>query len=73
MKVNDKILISPDLTRLKNWTEGTVIKVEYVFNGTVITAETKDKKVFSSRSEMFKNDISENKIVKTLVSILDAI
>ena len=28
MKIGDKVLISPDLTKLPDWTHGTVIEVE---------------------------------------------
>ena len=28
MKIGDKVLISPDLTKLPNWISGTVIEVE---------------------------------------------
>lgn len=55
IKVGDKVLISPDLTLLKEWITGTVIQVEdNPFVGTVISAETEDKNVFFGRTEMFK-------------------
>lgn len=55
MKVGDKVLISPDLTLLKEWIAGTVIQVEdNPFVGTVISAETEDKNIFFGRAEMFK-------------------
>lgn len=55
MKVGDKVLISPDLTLLKEWITGTIIQVEdNPFVGTVISAETEDKNVFFGRAEMFK-------------------
>lgn len=47
MKTGDKVLISPDLTKLPNWISGTVIEVENnPFVGIVISAETEDKNVF---------------------------
>lgn len=49
------MLISPDLTLLKEWVAGTVIQVEdNPFVVTVISAETEDKNVFFGRLEMFK-------------------
>lgn len=43
MKTGDKVLISPDLTRLPEWITGTVIMVENnPFVGIVISAETED-------------------------------
>ena len=47
MKKGDKVLISPDLTKLPNWISGIVIEVENnPFVGIVISAETEDKNVF---------------------------
>ena len=55
IETGDNVLISPDLTGLKKWTEGIVIEVENnTFNGTVIAAETKDKNVFFGRKDLFK-------------------
>ena len=51
----DRVLISPDLTGLAKWTEGTVIEVENnTFNGIVIAAETKDGNVFFGCKDLFK-------------------
>lgn len=48
------MLISPDLTLLKEWIAGTIIQVEdNPFVGIVISAETEDKNVFFGRAEMF--------------------
>ena len=45
MKIGDKVLISPDLTRMEGWITGTVIEVENnPFIGIVISAETEDNK-----------------------------
>ena len=55
MKVGDKVLISPDLTRLQEWVKGTVIEVESnPFVGIVISAETEDKNVFFGQKDLFK-------------------
>ena len=55
MKTGDKVLISPDLTKLPNWISGTVIKVENnPFVGIVISAETEDKNVFFGQEDLFK-------------------
>lgn len=54
-KVGDKVLISPDLTRLPDWVEGTVIEVENnTFVGVVISAETEDGDVFFGKEDLFK-------------------
>ena len=55
MKTGDKVLISPDLTKLPNWISGTVIQVESnPFVGIVISAETEDKNVFFGQEDLFK-------------------
>jgi HSP20 family molecular chaperone IbpA len=55
IETGENILISPDLTGLKNWSEGIVIEVENnTFNGIVIAAETRDRNVFFGRRELFK-------------------
>lgn len=55
MKVGDKVLISPDLTRLAKWVIGKVIEVESnPFVGTVISAETEDGDIFFGRKYSFK-------------------
>ena len=55
VETGDNVLISPDLTGLTNWTEGTVIEVENnTFNGIVVAAETRDKNVFFGRQDLFK-------------------
>ena len=55
VQTGDNILISPDLTGLKNWAEGVVIEVEKnTFNGIVIAAETKDRNVFFGQKDLFK-------------------
>ncbi len=48
-------MISPDLTLMKVWLEGTVIEVENnPFVGIVISAETADKNVFFGQEDLFK-------------------
>ena len=55
MKIGDRVLISPDLTRMEGWITGTVIEVEdNPFIGTVISAETEDKDVFFGKEDLFK-------------------
>lgn len=56
MKIGDKVLISPDLTRMEGWITGTVIEVEdNPFIGIVISAETEDKDVFFGKEDLFLN------------------
>ena len=53
--VGDKVLISPDLTHLPDWIEGTGIEVENnPFVGVVISAETEDGNVFFGKEDLFK-------------------
>lgn len=60
MKIGDKVLISPDLTRMEGWITGTVIEVEdNPFIGTVISAETEDKDVFFGKEGLFKPQTEE--------------
>lgn len=60
MKIGDKVLISPDLTRLQDWVKGTVIEVENnPFIGIVISAETEDKNVFFGQKDLFKLQTEE--------------
>lgn len=54
MKVGDKVLISPDLTHLKEWIKGIVIDVEdNPFVGIVISAETEDRNIFFGQADLF--------------------
>ena len=60
MKKGDKVLISPDLTKLPNWISGIVIEVENnQFVGIVISAETEDKNVFFGQEDLFKPQTEE--------------
>ena len=60
MKKGDKVLISPDLTKLPNWISGIVIEVENnPFVGIVISAETEDKNVFFGQEDLFKPQTEE--------------
>ena len=55
MKVGDKVMISPDLTNLPDWTKGTVIKVDNnSFVGIVVSAETADRNVFFGYEDLFR-------------------
>lgn len=54
MNVGDKVMISPDLTMMKEWVKGVVIQVEdNPFVGIVVSAETDDHNVFFGRQDMF--------------------
>lgn len=60
MKVGDKVLISPDLTRLPQWITGIVIEVENnPFVGIVISAETEDKDVYFGQADLLKPQTEE--------------
>ena len=60
MKIGDKVLISPDLTRMEGWITGTVIEVEdNPFIGTVISAETEDKDVYFGKDDLLKQQTEE--------------
>lgn len=60
MKIKDKVLISPDLTKLAGWVAGTVIEVENnPFVGVVISAETEDGNVFFGQEDLFKSQTEE--------------
>lgn len=60
MKIGDKVLISPDLTRMEGWITGTVIEIENnPFIGIVISAETEDKDVFFGKEDLFKPQTEE--------------
>lgn len=55
MKLGDWVLISPDLTQLKEWVKAKVIDIENnSFVGMVISAQTEDGNVFFGRNDMFK-------------------
>ena len=60
MRVGDKVLISPDLTKLSNWISGTVIEVENnPFVGIAAASETEDKNVFFGQEDLFKPQTEE--------------
>ena len=55
MKLGDLVLISPDLTSLKEWIKAKVIDVENnPFSGLVISAKAEDGEIFFGRNEFFK-------------------
>jgi hypothetical protein len=55
MSTGDRVLISPDLTGLSDWTEGRVVEIENnTFNGIVLAAETDDENIFFGKQDLFK-------------------
>ena len=55
MALGDNVLISPDLTKQKEWVKGQVIEVENnSFIGTVISAKTANGTIYFGRAEDFK-------------------
>lgn len=55
MKTGDSVLISPDVTHMSGWTEGTIIDVENnPFVGTVISARTQSGDIYFDREYKFK-------------------
>ena len=55
MKLGDLVLISPEVTRLSDWTQGKVIEVESnPFVGTVISAQTPSGDIYFNRESLFK-------------------
>ena len=55
MNQGDYVMISPDLTTLKEWVKGQVIDVEdNPFNGKVISARTSDGNIFFGVMNLFK-------------------
>ena len=55
MRTGDKVLISPDLTHAKDWTQGEVIEVENnPFVGIVISAKTTDGNIFFGYKDLFE-------------------
>ena len=53
--VQHKVLISPDLTHAKDWTQGEVIEVENnPFVGIVISAKTADGNIFFGYKDLFE-------------------
>ncbi len=55
MSTGSKVLISPDLTHLDDWTTGEVIEKENnPFVGTVISAKTESGEIFFGREDLFK-------------------
>lgn len=53
--IGDRVLVSPFLTHLPDWSEGKVIEVENnTYNGIVVSAETDDGCIYFQRAEYFK-------------------
>lgn len=59
MHLGDLVLISPDLTMLKEWVKGKIIDVKNnPFNGIVLSAQTGDGNIFFGRANLFKSVIT---------------
>jgi len=55
MKLGDLVLISPELTQMKEWIKARVIDVENnPFQGVVISAETEGGDIFFGKNILFK-------------------
>jgi len=52
MRTGDKVLISPDLTHAKDWTQGEVENNPFV--GIVISAKTADGNIFFGYKDLFE-------------------
>ena len=60
MKTGDKVLISPDLTKLTVWIPATVLEVEdNSFIGIVISAKTESGEIFFGKEYLFKLQTNE--------------
>lgn len=58
MKTGDNVLISPEVTHLKDWTCGVVIDVESnPFVGTVISAKTPSGDIYFEKEALFKQAV----------------
>ena len=59
MNLGDLVIISPDLTMLKEWVKGKIIDVENnPFNGIVLSAQTEDGNIFFGRANLFKSIVA---------------
>jgi hypothetical protein len=55
VKVEDKVMISPDLTGLDEWLSAVVIEVEdNKFNGVVISALAENGQIYFNQAKFFK-------------------
>ena len=55
MQLGDFVLVSPDLTSMKEWIKAKIIDIENnSFVGQVISVQTEDGNVFFGRGDMFK-------------------
>jgi len=55
MKLGDLVLISPELTQMKEWIKARVIDVENnPFQGIVISAQTEGGDIFFGKNILFK-------------------
>ncbi|MBQ9602321.1 MAG: transcriptional regulator [Paludibacteraceae bacterium] len=58
MKPGDVVLISPEVTMLKEWVRGKVIEVEAnPFVGTVISAQTPNGDIYFNKESLFKEAV----------------
>ena len=58
MKPGDVVLISPEVTMLKEWVRGKVIEVEAnPFVGTVISAQTPNGDIYFNKESLFKESV----------------
>lgn len=55
VKVEDKVIISPDLTGLDEWLSAVVVEVEdNKFNGVVISAKAENGQIYFGQEKFFK-------------------
>jgi len=55
VKVEDKVMISPDLTGLDEWLNAVVVEVEdNKFNGVVISAKAENGQIYFGQEKFFK-------------------
>lgn len=55
VKVEDKVMISPDLTGLDEWLSAVVVEVEdNKFNGVVISAKAENGQIYFGQEKFFK-------------------
>lgn len=53
--VDDKVMISPDLTGLDKWLSAVVVEVEdNKFNGVVISAKAENGQIYFGQEKFFK-------------------
>ena len=56
MKVGERVKVSPDLTGLDAWYEGTIVDIENNrFNGIVISIKLDDGRIFFGQERFFQS------------------